>query len=274
MPETDVPPRWSRSWGATFDPIAVTYDAVRPGYPAELYDHLAAACGLGPGCRVLEIGCGTGQATRDVVARGATVVAVEPGASMAALARGNLGDAPVTIIESRFEDWSPEPPASFDLAVSATAFHWVEPAIGMQHVADALRPRGWLALWWMQFFDRERPDRFGQAVHPILERWDPRRRERSVAAKEADEIRRIGDGLLGAPAAREFDHIDERRFPLMGRHTASELRALWSTHSSVQTLPEPARTGLLDDVERLATERFGGVVERPYHVRCFTAQRR
>jgi SAM-dependent methyltransferase len=192
---------------------------------------------------------------------------------MAALARRNLVDAPATIIESRFEDWTPDAPGSFDLAASATAFHWVDPVIGMQHVADALRSEGWLALWWMRFDDPELDDDFAEAVQPIVHRWDPRQRS-TIRATEDNQASQIGTGLLNAPAAREFDHVDDRRFPFVGRHTASELRALWSTHSVVQTLPEPARTGLLDDIERLATERFGGVVERPYHVRCFTAQRR
>lgn len=52
-----------RSYGATFDMIAVEYDRNRPTYPDELVDRSCAAGGLTAGDRVLEIGCGTGQLT-------------------------------------------------------------------------------------------------------------------------------------------------------------------------------------------------------------------
>jgi SAM-dependent methyltransferase len=47
----------------TFDEAPGLYDRVRPGYPEELFDDLERLAGLRPGSRVLELGCGTGQAT-------------------------------------------------------------------------------------------------------------------------------------------------------------------------------------------------------------------
>jgi SAM-dependent methyltransferase len=80
----------------TFDTVAELYERARPGYPAELFDELAALIGGGTGdVRVLEIGPGTGQATRGLLARGWRVVALEPGAELAAVARrvlAGIGD--------------------------------------------------------------------------------------------------------------------------------------------------------------------------------------
>ncbi|MBV9281092.1 MAG: class I SAM-dependent methyltransferase, partial [Chloroflexi bacterium] len=124
----------------TFDQAAELYDRARPGYPRELFDDLTELAGIGPGCRVLEIGCGTGQATVPLAERGCQIVAVELGADMAAVARRNLARfASVTVVVSAFEDW-PLPAGPFDAVVSATAFHWIDPAVRVTKAADALRP--------------------------------------------------------------------------------------------------------------------------------------
>src|SRR3954468_12024269 len=101
----------------TFDRVAELYDRVRPTYPPELIDDVAA---LGP--RVLEIGPGTGQATRALVERGLEVTAVELGTNLAAIARRNVPQAHV--VNAEFETWEPER-ADFDAVVSFTAFHWI-----------------------------------------------------------------------------------------------------------------------------------------------------
>jgi trans-aconitate methyltransferase len=49
----------------TFNEDALRYDRARPRYPEPMFDDLAAV-GLGAGARVLEIGCGTGQATTEL----------------------------------------------------------------------------------------------------------------------------------------------------------------------------------------------------------------
>lgn len=55
------------------------YAEGRPGYPTELFDHLVAVCGLGPGTATVEIGPGAGQATVELLERGATrLMLVEP----------------------------------------------------------------------------------------------------------------------------------------------------------------------------------------------------
>src|SRR6266511_3093437 len=114
---------------ATFNEVAELYHRARPGYPPEVFDDMAELACIGPGCRVLEIGCGTGQATVPLAQRGCEVVCVELGAAMAAVARRKLARFPAVRVEvSAFEDW-PLPVERFDTVVSATAFHWIDPAV-------------------------------------------------------------------------------------------------------------------------------------------------
>ncbi|GAA1694057.1 hypothetical protein GCM10009680_37260 [Streptomyces yatensis] len=87
-----------------FDEDAELYNRARPGYPPELFDDLAEVAGTGPGCRVLEVGAGTGQATLPLAERGCRITAVELGADMAAVARRKLaGFEAVEIVTADFE---------------------------------------------------------------------------------------------------------------------------------------------------------------------------
>lgn len=126
----------------TFGEDAELYDRVRPVYPSALYDDLAALV-RPERPRVLEIGCGTGQATAPMVERGWPVTAVELSPELAAVTRRKLPRAEV--ITAAFEDWR-LPPERFDLVLSATAFHWIDPDVRVAKSADALRAGGVLAV--------------------------------------------------------------------------------------------------------------------------------
>jgi SAM-dependent methyltransferase len=132
--------------GGVFDEVPDLYDRVRPGYPDALFADLAAITGLDASSSVLEVGCGTGQATRSLATLGCAVTAVEPGPDMAALARSRMAAfTKVKIKTARFEQWYAEG-QRFDLVVAASSWHWVDPSIGWQRAHDVLRPGGWLAL--------------------------------------------------------------------------------------------------------------------------------
>jgi len=122
----------------SFEQVAELYDRARPTYPAELIDEVAA---LGP--RILEIGPGTGQATRALAERSVEVTAVELGPALAEIARRNAPRA--EIVTADFETWEPER-ADFDAVVAFTAFHWIEARLKYEKSARLLRPGGALAV--------------------------------------------------------------------------------------------------------------------------------
>lgn len=130
--------------GLQFDSAAARYDEFRPGYPDALFDDLGPLACLTGTSQVLEVGCGTGQATRGLLDRGWGVLAVEPGQTMAELARQRFSTERFAVEMVRFEDW--EPRARVDLVFSATAYHWVDPNIRWSKAASVLRPGGHLAL--------------------------------------------------------------------------------------------------------------------------------
>ena len=115
---------------ATFDQVALLYDEARPGYPEALFDDVVSLSEMSSGGRILEIGCGTGQATVPFARRGYRILCIGLGENLASVARSKL--APYPQVEMRtgaFEDW-PEERSAFDLAVSAEAFHWLNETPG------------------------------------------------------------------------------------------------------------------------------------------------
>jgi len=77
---------------ATFDKVAGLYASARPGYPDALFADVEAHAGLAPHACLLEVGCGTGQATRAIAARGYRVSALDPGPELVRIARESCAD--------------------------------------------------------------------------------------------------------------------------------------------------------------------------------------
>jgi SAM-dependent methyltransferase len=113
------------------------YAAGRPGYPPEIFDTLTARCGLVLGTPTLEIGPGAGQATAELLERGADpLTVVDPDPALASYLRRRFGTQ-IEVANVRFEDFD-VPVGAVRLAASATAWHWVEQGAGLRSVAHAL----------------------------------------------------------------------------------------------------------------------------------------
>lgn len=143
--ETDEQREKRESQRGLFDDVAELYQQTRQSYPSEVVDTVLTTAGVGPGAAVLEIGCGTGQLTAALAGRDLRVTALDIGTAMVAATRRVVTDPMVSVEVSSFEDYEPEGP--FDLIVSATAFHWVDPKVGWEKARRLLRAtNGWLAL--------------------------------------------------------------------------------------------------------------------------------
>lgn len=132
-----------------------------------MFDDLRALAGIGTGPRALEIGCGTGQATVPLARLGCDITAVELSEDLATVARRNLTEYTNTqLVVGAFEDW-PLPSDPFDAVLSATAFHWIDPAVRVTKSADALRIGGSLAVVSTHHVAGG-TDTFFENSHPLL----------------------------------------------------------------------------------------------------------
>ncbi|WP_344083947.1 class I SAM-dependent methyltransferase [Luedemannella helvata] len=121
----------------SFGAVAHAYERFRPGYPAELFDLVMAYAGR-PVRTALEIGAGTGKATRLFADRGVAVTATEPDEAMLAELRRQVPAAATT--RAAFEDI--EPGDRYGLVYAAAALHWTNPQGRWPRVAALLEPGG------------------------------------------------------------------------------------------------------------------------------------
>jgi SAM-dependent methyltransferase len=255
--------------GATFDAVADGYEA-RPQYPDEIYALLVDRCGCGPGSRVLEIGPATGLATLRLLDLGAAVSAVEPGPALAARLRARAAGRPLEVVVASFEA-AELPAAHFDLVASATAFHWVDPGVGLVKTARVLRAGGWLALWWNVFGDSERPDPFQKAIEPMLHELAPVLSFDAFASTPYALDAPARTAEIDATGA--FGPVEHHVISWEGHHDAVGIRRLFATYSPWLALPEDQRNATLEALERIAREDFDDLVTRPYLTSLFLAQR-
>ena len=253
----------SRSEGsALFGRDSASYEEARPDYPERVYELLVERCGLTEGCRTIEVGAGSGQATRRIAELGARpLIAVEPdrGFASALESLARTSDHAVVPLFTSFESAS-VPAGSFDLAVGATSFHWLDRAIGPRKLGACLRPGGWLALFWNVFGDPRQPDPFHEATYSLLSRLatSPSHASKGPLPFALDQAARRSD-FRAAGADRNFA-LEELRWTLT--QSAEQIRSLYATFSPIARLPSADRETLLDSIAAIAANQFGGVVER------------
>jgi len=244
---------------AIFGEDALLYDRMRPTYPSAVFEALAEFGQLGPASRVLEIGCGTGQATRALAERGYVVTAVELSVDLAAVATNRLAAFPnVDVVVSAFEDWQ-LPARPFDAIVSATAFHWLDPDVRIARSAAALRGGGTLAIIGTHHIAGGDTPFFEQA-QDCYERWDPATPP-GLRLQTADEIpvdtTELDDSGLFEPAV-------VHRYEWSLTYSEAEYRDLLLTYSGHRALEPGRQAQLLDCITALINSSYGGRITKRY----------
>jgi len=282
----------ARRYGTVFDEVADEYDRTRPMYPDALVDRACEVAGLGPGDPVLEIGCGTGQLTRSLIGRGLRVTAVEPGGNLMRLAGQNLagagaGPGSVEFVNARFED-AALPGGYFRAAFSASALHWVDPAVGWRKIAGVLAAGGTLAL--LSYFGVDEPrSRDDQAamlaamakVAPDIAAGWPVYRDIDGTLDGVE--RRRGNvsevwAWLGSydmaqdDAARLFGDVQVALVPKLVEQTACELEATFRTMSYYARLSPSQREALAQECEAIYA-RLGRPIRASVVTALVTARR-
>ena len=244
----------------TFDHVAQLYDQVRPGYPEELFDDVVVLSELPPHGRILEIGCGTGQATVPFARRGYRIHCVELGARMAAVARRNLAAYPDVEVEvGNFETW-PVDSAAFDLVIAATAFHWIDPAVGYRKVAEALKPRGALAIVNSQHVRIAEDLGFFDAVQQVYERETPE----IVTGDKLLNPDEMPDGAQPVEATGLFKVVGTRRYLWSVAYDAASYIRVLETYSGHRGLTPDARERLYRGITEMINMQAGGTIRKGY----------
>jgi SAM-dependent methyltransferase len=254
--------RWS------FDKVPEIYDRARPGYPASLFDDLFAYARSPAAPRVVEIGPGTGQATKSLLERGARVTAVELGPNLAAFLRQKFaGSERLDVINAAFED--ADLPSAFDIVFSATAFHWVDPAVRYAKAYALLRRDGVLAIVSTNQIASEVDRGFFDRTFPLYVKYQfavPREKlpGEDVVPFEHGEMTRCG----------LFEDVTLLRYRWDQTYSTAQYADLVRSYGNTGTMEPSAREGLIADLSAVIDAEYGGSVTRPLVITLTMGRRR
>jgi len=249
----------NRARAGSFGDDAGQYDRTRPTYPDTMVDFLLQDDPK----TVLDVGCGTGIASRLFMARGCEVLGLEPDERMADLARtyGELVEI------GTIEDFDPAGRV-FDLLVAGQSWHWVNPPLGARKASQVLRPDGRIGLFWNQ---SNAGIEVRDSIVGAYERHAPELGRNSVLlGMRGDELyEMIGDSLK---VDGLFHDVSIDTFNHHHTYTTDEWVELSTTHSDHRTLPADQLSALLADL-RMAVDASGGLVPVRYETTLVTGLR-
>jgi len=257
----------ARERSALFDQQAEAYDRFRPTYPDAAID---ALLGRSPAdLDVLDVGCGTGIASRQMAQRGARVLGVELAPRMAEIARGHGVDVEV----AAFEGWDAAG-RTFDRVTSAQAWHWLDLPVATAKAAAVLRPGGRLCLFWNAGCQ---PDALTDALEEVYATVVPlggHRLYRGYAANRAADLRTGLEAELDAVSAEaSFDGPTEQWFPWTRTYARDEWLDQLVSRSDHAAL-EPAVRERLVHAIGAAIDDHGGSFVMHFETVLITATRR
>ena len=225
----------------------------RPRYPAQLIEDLVTLTQLTATAQILEVGTGTGKATLPLAQRGYAIQCLEPGRHLAAIAAKHLQPYPSVRIETTtFENW-PLQASTYDLVMSAQAFHWIDPAVGYLKAAQALKPTGSLALIWNLAAETETA--IAQQLDQIYRTY-ANWRLKPIAA-------RIEEKKQALIASQCFAELMIKQYAWSRHYTTGQYLDLVRTQSDYLIQPAEMREKLLEAITT-AIEDNGGSLIRPY----------
>lgn len=230
-----------------FEALADGYAAARPPYPPALWDAIRDLGVLQAGRRAVDLGAGSGQATGPLLAAGLHVTAVEPGPRLAEQIRARHPAA--TVIVGRAEELD-LPEESVDLAVVATAIHWMDLSVLLPKLERMLTRDGVLLVWRTVFGDPDAP------VTPFRERIAQIVQDRHVASSPGADAEDPAATAAAVTASGLFDIRDTRTFRWSVDLSEEQVRGLFTTFSD--WTPEEAERAAA------AVRELGGTVREAY----------
>lgn len=237
----------------TFNEDIENYEKWRPTYCDELFKDIIGYSQIEQGKKAIEIGIGTGQATRPFLETGCELTAIELGKDLAEYSKLKFQEYKnFTACNTAFEEYDC-PEGSIDLIYSATAFHWIPEEVGYPKVSKLLKPNGTLALFWNRPFVSRDNDELHQNIQSIYQKYRPSNSNIMEHDTERYEY------LKKTIQAYGFRDIEFKLYHLTRTFTSSDYIALLNTYSDHRAMPSTTRV-LFENEIREAILHFGDVL--------------
>jgi SAM-dependent methyltransferase len=251
----DSEPDWIND-SKSFDNVAELYDLYRPSYPYELVESILSITRIPSTGRILEIGSGTGKATRLFAEKGFEIHCIESGENLNRVAMRSLkGNGRVTFKRVRFEAWNVGNDL-FDLVISAQAFHWINPDIGYRKAASALKANGHIALFWNMYIGFD--GNLENEIERVYQQHAPKLAQQREVTEEVIKQREAALASSGC-----FTAVTVKHFTWSEQYDSRQYIGLLNTYSDHMSLPESSRNNLNKGITEVITQN-GGVINKPY----------
>jgi SAM-dependent methyltransferase len=235
-----------------FGEVAELYDRARPSYPDALVTDIIREIPDASDARVLEVGAGTGKATKLLAPRLGSLVALEPDPAMAAIAARHAASLDnVDVVIDRFEDWVTAGP-EFDAIIAAHCWHWVDPRVGYAKARSLMRKEGVLAAFWNVPVVEASP--LAPALAEAYRQQAPELEDKTSTTRAS-----FSASLERHPG---FAVRDQRRYAWDQEYTAAEYTDMLCTHSDHHLLPEAQRSALVAAVRDVIDDAGGTITLR------------
>ena len=249
----------------TFNKNAEIYNEIRPGYPEELIRDIIEISQIPQSGKIIEVGCGTGQATIQFAKNNFNMICIDIGENLTKIAKKNCEDYPkVQIKTASFENIIIEE-NTFDLLISATAFHWIPPELGYPKAAKILNNNGSIAI-----FRNNHPKPytdFFEEVQTIYNEVVPEWNVAKKIAKKKSIPELIKETNL-------FQEVVKKEYRWEKRYRAEEYIKLLNTYSDHIDLEDSKKKKLYKDIYNLIVKNYNGSVIRPYISVLFMAKKK
>jgi len=248
----------------SFDQVVSEYDLMRPQYTENLFQDIIKTAHVKSGSKVLEIGCGTGQATGPFLKTGAYIKALDLGENLLNYSRDKFSAYDtIDFLCADFHTYQVEED-NYDLVISATAFHWIKPEIGYSKVLDALKAGGYAALFWNIPSIEKSNGGLYQTIQDIY-------------AKHAPNLAKKKGGADYSPCLTwyqktGFQNIQSKTYHSQRKLSGQAYINLLDTYSDHQTLDKTIKDKLYRDI-KVAIEKQGNQLIIDDRIEAYIAQK-
>ena len=237
-----------------FDEAVLNYEKRRPNYGTELFKDVVKYAEITMDKSLLEVGCGTGQATEPFLKTKCKVTTVELGENLASYTREKFKIYKnFNVIRSDFEDYDCDD-NKFDMLYSASAFHWIPDQIGYKKAYRIIKSGGTIALFWNRPSPNDKDNPVHQKIQSIyrelLPQWSNKvtRSQDKPRYSSVNKIEQYG-----------FHNVEFKEYHNKRKMTGTEYVELLNTYSDHIALEKSIKSPLFDGI-RTAIEELGNEI--------------
>ncbi len=238
-----------------FGQMSEEYEAARRGYPHGVYKYLHS---LVPeeGPTVLDVGCGTGISTRELIENCFNVTGADKDAHMIRMAQ-NLSPKIKYIVAPAHK--LPFDNSSFDIVAAFTAFHWFNNEESLREVRRVLKPQGVFFAALKGNHDDETSRPFRKGYMEILKKYAGQQFDSTHKHFNTEILKNL------------FEDVKEKSFLVDERYTVDDALVLLQSLSLWNLVPEEKKKDFIQEMRMFYESNLvDGFVVRGREIFCLS----